>query len=160
MNKKKADPGAVDPKKTLAENRKARFNYHILDTFEAGLVLTGHEIKSIRSGGANIAESYIRPQNGEVFLIGAHFKPYVFTKHEEIDPVRPRKLLLHRNEIIKLQSKVSQKGFTIVPLELYLKRGRAKLLIAVAKGKNAPDKRASIKDKDATRAIARAMKER
>lgn len=155
---KKDAPSKSEPKKILAENRKARFNYHIIETIEAGMVLTGHEIKSIRGGGANIAEAYIRPINGEIFLIGAHFKPYVFTKHEEIDPVRTRKLLLHNNEIAKLQSKVAQRGFTIVPLELYLKRGKAKILLALAKGKNAPDKRASIKDKEAARDIARVMK--
>ncbi|MDZ4785446.1 MAG: SsrA-binding protein SmpB [bacterium] len=158
MSKKEPESKGDAPIKVLSENRKARFNYHIIDTYEAGIVLTGYEIKSIRNGGANIAEAYIRVQEGEVFLIGAHFKPYAFTKQIEVDPVRPRKLLLNKSEIIKLQGKVSQKGNTIVPLELYLKGGRAKLKIALAKGKNAPDKRHAIKDREVKREMAKVLK--
>lgn len=157
MSKKETEPKETKIK-ILSENRKARFDYHIIETLEAGLVLTGHEIKSLRNGGGNIAESYVRVSSGEAFLIGAHIQPYAFTKHEEIDPVRPRKLLLHKAEIMKLQGRTTQKGLTIVPLELYLKNGMAKLKIALAKGKNAPDKRHSIKERDASRNIAKAMK--
>lgn len=159
MSKKESET-KPDKIKILSENRKARFDYHILETLEAGLVLTGHEIKSLRNGGGNIAESYVRVSGGEAFLIGAHIQPYAFTKHEEINPVRPRKLLMHKAEIMKLQGRTTQKGFTIVPLELYLKNGLAKLKIALAKGKNAPDKRNSIKERDAQRNIAKAMKQR
>jgi len=157
MSKKSADSPGV---KILAENRKARFNFNILEAFEAGLVLTGSEIKSMRNGGANIAEAYIRVINAELHLIGAHINPYIFTQDSTVDPVRSRKLLMHKNEIIKLQAKVAQKGLTIVPLELYLKAGWAKIKIALASGKSNPDKRHSIKERDANRAIAKALKNR
>ena len=160
MSKKKEEASSEGGIKVLVENRKARFDYHILETLEAGIVLTGHEIKSIRNGGANLQEAYVRAAEGEMFLIGAHINPYAFTKHEEIDPVRPRKLLLHKAEIMKLQGRTTQRGFTIVPLEIYLKKGMAKVKIGLAKGKAAPDKRSSIKEREAKRDIARAMRKK
>lgn len=160
MAKSKEEASKDTGIKILVENRKARFDYHIIETFEAGMVLTGHEIKSIRNGGANLQEAYVRASNGEIYLIGAHITPYSFTKHEEIDPVRPRKLLMHKAEIMKIQGRTTQKGFTVVPLEIYLKRGLAKLKIGLAKGKSSPDKRNTIKDREAKRDIARAMRKK
>src|SRR3990167_8257743 len=142
----------------IAQNRKARFNYTILDTYEAGMVLKGYEIKSIRLGEVNIQEAYIRPMGSELFLVGAHIKPYACTKDREVDPLRPRKLLLKSAELNKLQGRVAQRGLTIVPLELYLKEGWAKLKIGLAKGKTAPDKRRTIQERDVKREIARSLR--
>lgn len=147
-----------EPIKILVQNKKARFNYEILDTFEAGIVLTGAEIKSVREGEVSIQESFIRPFAGELYWIGAHIQPYAFSSAKDYDPVRKRKLLLHKSEIHKLQGRVETKGLTIVPLKLYLKNGRAKLEIGLARGKAAPDKRDSIKKREATREMARAVK--
>lgn len=144
--------------KILAENRKARFNYHILETFEAGMALQGWEIKSIREGHINLAESYIRADKNELYLVGAHIMPYAYAKDRELEPVRKRKLLMHRYEIDKLNSKVKLRGFTMVALKIYLKGGRAKLEIAVAKGKNAPDKRQAVRERDVKRDMARALR--
>ena len=120
--------------KPICENRKARFNYQILDTFEAGIVLTGPEIKSIRAGGVSIAESYVRPERGELVILQMHINPYEFNPHfREYEPERKRKLLLHKREIHQLQSAVEKKGLTIVPLKLYLKRSYAKVLIGLAR---------------------------
>ncbi|MCB9030222.1 MAG: SsrA-binding protein SmpB [Deltaproteobacteria bacterium] len=142
----------------IAQNKKAKFSYHILETYEAGIVLTGYEIKSIRNKGANIKEAYVVAKSGELWLQGAHITPYSYTKDREINPVRSRKLLLKKIEINKLQGKVNERGFTIVPLELYVKNGWAKVKIALAKGKSAPDKRHSIKERDAKREMERALK--
>jgi SsrA-binding protein len=144
--------------KIINDNRKARFNYHILEVYEAGIVLTGPEIKSIRQGHVVLAESYIRPEGDEVFLLNAHIDPYAFNTDPKYDPVRKRKLLLKRNEIDKLRGRVEAKGLTLVPLKIYLKRGLAKIEIALAKGKNAPDKRQSIRDRQVKREIARVIK--
>ncbi len=144
--------------KVIAVNKRARFEYHILEVFEAGLVLTGAEIKSIRAGGISIAESYVQPWNGEVFILGAHIAPYSHSGSKEYEPTKKRKLLLHAQEIDKLRSRVEEKGFTIIPLRVYLKNGRAKVEIALAKGKDAPDKRKSIKEREGKREIDRAMK--
>lgn len=141
--------------KIIVTNRKARFDYHIEDRLEAGLVLTGGEIKSIRAGEVALEQSYIRPKDGELFLVGAHIKPYKFTDDKDYDPVRPRKLLLNKQEIYKLIKKLEQQGMTIVPLSLYLKNGWVKLEIATAKGKSAPDKRSSVKEREAKREMAR-----
>lgn len=146
------------PKKIVALNKKARFQYEILETFEAGIVLTGSEIKSIRQGGISITEAYIRPGANDAVLLGANIKPYEFSKHEQVDADRPRKLLLKKNEIDKLRGRVQQKGLTIVPLSVYLKRGRAKIEIALARGKDAPDKRHVVKKRDAEREISRYLK--
>ena len=145
-------------KKVIAVNKKARFEYEILETYEAGIVLTGSEIKSVKQGGIGLNEAYVRPSGTELVLISAHIREYSFSKHENIDPDRPRKLLLHKSEIDKLRSRVEQKGLTIVPLSIYLKRGRAKLEIALARGKASPDKRSSIKDREAKRELARFIK--
>lgn len=145
-------------KKIVCVNRKARFNYQILETFEAGLVLTGAEIKSVRKGEISLEESYIAPRNGELWLLNAHVKGYQFSDQAEYDPVRRRKLLMHKHEINKLTSRVEQKGLTLVPLQLYLRKGRAKLELALAKGKAAPDKRQTIKEREADREARRAMR--
>lgn len=144
--------------KIISENRKARFNYHILETFEAGIVLTGAEIKSIRQGHITLAESYVRPEGEEIFLVNAHIDPYAFNSEKDYDPVRKRKLLLKRHEIDKLRGRVEAKGLTLVALKIYLKRGRAKIEIALAKGKNAPDKRNTIRERQSNREVARAIK--
>lgn len=146
------------PKKIISQNKKARFEYHIIETFEAGLVLTGAEIKSIRANGITLTESYIRPERGEIFLLNAHIKPYSYSAERDIDPLRKRKLLLNKREIDKLRGRVEQKGLTIVPLSLYLKHGIAKLEIGLAKGKAAPDKRQTIKERESKREVDRALK--
>jgi SsrA-binding protein len=143
--------------KILAANRKARFDYHILDTFEAGLVLTGAEIKSMRSGEMSISESYVRPERGELYLLNAHIQPYSHSGDKEYDPRRPRKLLMHRKEIDRLIRELETKGTTIVPLQVHLRKGRAKVQIGLGKGKAAPDKRQDIKKREINREIARAM---
>ena len=143
--------------KVIAENRKARFDYHIIENYEAGIMLTGNEIKSIREGKINLKESYVRISDSAAFLIGAHINEYSHSSEREYDPVRPRKLLLNKSEINKLRGKVEAKGFTVVPLKIYLKKGKAKLEIGLAKGKNAPDKKkdnlAKEKDLEARRAM-------
>ncbi len=143
--------------KILAANRKARFDYHIIDTFEAGLVLTGAEIKSMRSGEMSIGESYVRPERGELYLLNAHIQPYSHSGDKEYDPRRPRKLLMHRREIDRLIRELEAKGTTIVPLQVHLRKGRAKIQIGLGKGKAAPDKRQDIKKREINREIARAM---
>lgn len=144
---------------TIVFNRKAKFQYHLTDKYEAGLVLTGNEIKSIRAGQISLQDAYVRPKNGELFLIGAHISEYKHSSAKEYDPVRPRKLLLHRREINKLMGQVEQKNMTIVPVRLYLTRGKAKLEIALAKGKLAPDKRDAIKSRESKRETERLLKE-
>jgi SsrA-binding protein len=153
--KKEPDSGGI---KIITENRKARFEYEIIEKFEAGIILTGSEIKSIRQDGASIAESYVRPDNDTVYLLGAHIKPYAFSSEKDYNPTRARKLLLHRHQIEKLRGRVEEKGLTIVPLKLYFKGGYAKLEIALARGKAAPDKRHTIKAREGEREIARVMK--
>ena len=142
----------------VAVNRKARFEYHILEVLEAGLVLSGNEIKSIRDGGVSLAESYVKPERNEVFLIGAHVREYAFSHDASYNPTRRRKLLLHRREIDKLRGRVEAKGLTAVPLRLYLKRGLAKLEVGLARGKAVPDKRRTIIDREKQREARRAMK--
>ena len=144
--------------KIVSENRKARFDYHLEEFFEAGIVLLGQEIKSIRANGISLQEAYVRPDAGEIFLLNAHIKPYEFSGDLTYDPLRPRKLLLKKNEIMKLQSRVATKGLTLVPVKLFLKNGRAKLEIALAKGKAAPDKREDIKKREGKREIERYLK--
>jgi SsrA-binding protein len=146
--------------KLVTTNKKARFDYHILETFEAGLVLTGAEIKSIRAGEITVNEAYVRPQGGELFLLNAYIKPYAHNGDREYDPLRPRKLLMHRREIAKLIRELETAGTTIVPLDIHLKNGRAKIEIALGKGKAAPDKRQDIKKREAARDVAREMSRR
>ena len=143
----------------IAVNRKARFDYFIEERFEAGIALLGWEVKSMRAGKAQIAESYVYLRNGEAFLFGAHISPLTSAStHVETDPTRTRKLLLNRRQIDHLVGAVERRGHTIVPLELYWKNGRAKLEIGLAKGKKQHDKRATDKDRDWQRDKSRIMK--
>jgi SsrA-binding protein len=143
----------------IAENRKARFDYFIEQRFEAGLALQGWEVKSMRAGRAQLKEAYVYVRGAEAFLIGAHFSPLPTTSsHVPADPVRTRKLLLHRSELNGLIGAVERRGYTLVPLELYWKQGRAKLLIGLAKGKKQHDKRAAEKARDWQRDKARLLR--
>ncbi|MBX5463961.1 MAG: SsrA-binding protein SmpB [Clostridia bacterium] len=144
----------------VAENRKARHDYFVEETVEAGLVLTGTEIKSIRAGHVNLRESHAMIRNGEVFLYGMHIAPYEQGNRFNHDPLRPRKLLLHRREIDRLYGRVRQQGFTLVPLRLYIARGRAKVELALVRGKKQYDKRRAIAERDARRRIERALRQR
>jgi SsrA-binding protein len=144
----------------IADNRKAHHDFHLLETFEAGLALTGTEVKAMREGRANLRDSYCRIQNGEAYLLGAHVGQYSHGGSASHDPLRPRKLLLHQEELRKLLGKTSEKGLTIVPVRMYFKRGRAKLAIALAKGKKTYDKRETIKRREAERETRAAMKSR
>jgi len=146
--------------KVVANNRKARHEYFLLDTYEAGIVLKGSEIKSIRAGQLSLAQSYVSIEGGEAWLMNAHIASYDQASRFNHDPLRPRKLLLHRNQIDKLFESVRQKGTTIVPLRVYLKDGKAKVEIALAKGKKHYDKRAEIAKRDAQRELDRNHKYR
>jgi len=148
------------PEHTIALNRRARHDYAVEQTIEAGLVLTGTEIKSIRAGRVNLAEAYARIEHGEAWLIGAHIAPYEQGNRNNHDPLRTRKLLLHRDQIAELVGRVQSKGFTLVPLRLYIKDGRAKLEIGIARGKKTHDKRRSIAERDARRELERETKAR
>jgi SsrA-binding protein len=143
--------------KTITVNRKAYHDYHIEDSVEAGLVLTGTEIKSIRAGRVNLRESYARAEGRELWLLGAHIAPYPGGNRYNHEPKRPRKLLLHRREIDELSAAVLRKGLTIVPLKMYLKNGIAKVELGVARGKKAYDKREAMAQRDAQREIQRAF---
>ena len=145
-------------KKTVARNKKALHEYHIVDTYEAGVVLVGPEVKSIRNGRASLAEAFARVEGNEVFLYGMHVTPYDPASRWNVDPVRARKLLLNRREIRRLIGSTQQEGFTLVPLELYLKDGYIKMALALAKGKKTHDKREDVKRRDANREIARALR--
>ncbi len=144
--------------KTITVNRKARYDYHILKTMEAGLSLLGTEIKSIREGRVSIREAYVRPQDDELWLVGAHVAQYPPASGKNHDPTRNRRLLLHRKEIRELARAVAAEGVTVVPLRLYLKRGRAKLEIALARGKKHHDKRAAIAKREADRRMQQALR--
>jgi SsrA-binding protein len=157
MSKKKDKP---EPSR-IADNRKAWHDYFIEDKYEAGLALEGWEVKSLRAGRAQLKEAYVIIENGEVYLIGAHLSPLASAStHIQPNPTRTRKLLLHREEINKLIGAVERKGYTLVPLALFWKRGRAKLEIGLARGKQAHDKRASIKKRESDREVARAIRAR
>jgi SsrA-binding protein len=136
------------------ENRRARHEYHVLESVEAGLVLTGTEVKGVRSGGASLTEAYARFRDGEAWLIGMHIPPYRQGSFSNAEPTRPRKLLLHKEEIARLQSRVAEKGLTIVPLRLYFTRGTAKILLGLVRGKKFWDKRAAVAKRDVEREIA------
>lgn len=146
--------------KVVATNRKVRHDYIIQDTLEAGIVLNGSEIKSVRAGQISLKEAYVKIQNEEAWLVNAHIAPYDPASSQNHDPVRERKLLLHKREILHLWEDVRQKGMTIIPLRVYLKRGRAKIEIAVARGKRKYDKRQKISKRDAQREIDRALSHR
>ncbi|MFQ6058967.1 MAG: SsrA-binding protein SmpB [Anaerolineae bacterium] len=147
--------------KTIAVNRKARHDYFIDETYEAGMVLTGSEIKSLRAGRVNLRDSYAVIKDGEAWLLNVHIAPYKqASSHERLDPRRTRKLLLHRHQIARLAGKVQAKGYTLVPLRIYLKGGRAKVEIALARGKKLYDKRAAIAEREAQREMERARQRR
>jgi len=146
--------------RTIAENRKARHDYHILETWEAGVSLLGTEVKSIREGRVNLRDSYARVQDEEVWMMNVHISPYSHRGSAEHAEMRQRKLLLHRHEIRKMLGKVAEKGLTLVPLEIYFKKGRVKVLLALAKGKQAHDKRETIRRREVDRETRAAVKAR
>ncbi len=144
----------------MAENRKAAFDYHLLEHYEAGMVLVGTEVKAIREGLVNLRDSYVRIEGGEAFLFKLHIGQYSHSGSASHDPGRTRKLLLNKHELRKLIGKTAEKGLTVVPTRMYLKGGRIKLAVALAKGKKAPDKRETVKKRDADRETRAAVKER
>jgi SsrA-binding protein len=144
--------------KLITDNRKARHDYHLVERYEAGLVLTGSEVKSLRDGRVSLQQAYADVRDGEAWLIGAHIDPYDQAGVENHDPVRDRKLLLKRREIDALYGKVRERGLTLVPTRMYFKDGRAKVEVAVARGKDVRDKRRDIAKRDADRQIERALK--
>lgn len=146
--------------KTIATNRKARHEYTIMDTVEAGMVLTGSEIKSIRAGNVSMSDAYVRPDKGGLWLFNAHIARYDAASYQGHDPVRPRKLLLHKKQIRELISQTKEKGFTLIPLRLYIKDSYAKLEIAVGKGKKLFDKRTTIAERESKRRLDRVIKTR
>ena len=145
---------------TVATNRKARHDYFIEETVEAGVALRGTEVKSLRLGLANLTDSYVLIRSNEAFLFNANISPYTHGNIANHEPLRTRKLLLHKAEIVKLLWKMSQKGFTLIPLKIYFVRGKAKVLIGLAKGKKSYDKRDTIKEKESKREVERVMKDR
>ena len=147
--------------KTVAQNRKARHDYFIFDTYECGIALTGTEIKSVRAGNLNLKDSYASFERGELWLTGVHISPYDKGTYYNHEPERDRKLLLHKRELIKLKNKIRERGLTLVPLSVYIKDGRrAKVELALARGKTAHDKRDALAERDAKRDIARAVRQR
>jgi SsrA-binding protein len=146
--------------KIIAENRKARHDYVIVDQYEAGLVLTGTEVQSLRLGKANLKDSYAKVKDGEVWLYQMHISPYPFAYYNNHDPLRVRKLLLHKREILRLYAKANEQGHTLVPLKLYFKAGKAKITIALAKGKREFDKREALRERDRKREVERARRHR
>jgi SsrA-binding protein len=157
---KKAGNEKPPAREPTVDNRRARFEYEFLERFEAGIALTGTEIKSIRTGQISIAEAYARVRDGELWLLGMHVPPYKQGSFSNHEPNRPRKLLLHRSEIDRLAAKAAEKGFTLVPTRLYFKRGKVKIDIALARGKKLWDKRRETKERDAKRDMAREVRAR
>lgn len=151
----KGEKGAI---KVVAQNRKARHDYHVEEVLEVGLVLSGPEVKSLRAGKASLGESYARIREGELYLLGAHISPYSHARPEIQDPTRTRKLLAHKREIRRLTGKVKEKGLSLVPLSIYFKAGRAKMELALARGKKAHDKREDIKRREQEREMRKALK--
>lgn len=146
--------------KVIATNRKARHDYHLLDTYEAGIILTGPEIKSVRANKVNLRHSYVQERNGELWLFECNIAAYDRAGYEKQDPTRPRKLLLHKKEVEKIIESLATKGLTMVPTKLYLKNGWAKVEIALARGKKQYDKRQTLAKRDAKRQIERALKKK
>ena len=144
--------------KIIAQNRKARYDYFIEDELEAGLVLKGTEVKSLRLGKAHLKDAYARVKDGEVYVYQMHIGPYPFAYYDNHDPLRPRKLLLHKREIKRLYGKVNEKGFTLVPLKIYFKDGKVKITLALVRGKRKYDKREAIRRRDEKRELDRARK--
>ena len=152
--------GAGRANRTLAENRKARHDYSIDETYEAGVALTGTEIKSIRAGKVNLRDSYAQVKGGEMWLFNVHIAPYDQAGYVSHDPMRPRKLLMHRKEINRLAGAVTEKGLALIPLRVYLKNNRAKIELALARGKKSYDKRDAIAERDSKREVERALRDR
>lgn len=146
--------------KIVTENRKARHDYFIEETYEAGIALKGTEVKSLRAGRANLKDSYAQVENGEMYLLNMHISPYEQGNRFNVDPVRARKLLLHKGEIIRLYGKVKQQGLTLIPLKVYFKKGRVKVELALAKGKKTYDKREAMAERDAKREMERSARGR
>jgi SsrA-binding protein len=146
--------------KNIAENRKAFHDYHILETFETGVVLRGTEVKSIREGQVNLRDSFARIENGEVFVYGLHIQPYSHRGYADHEPLRPRKLLLHAHEIRKLIGKTVERGMTLVPIRMYFKNGKVKVALGLARGKQLHDKRETIKRREVDRETRAAVKQR
>jgi SsrA-binding protein len=144
--------------KTAVTNRQARYNYLILESVEAGIELKGTEVKSLREGRASLTDSFARVDDGEVFLYNCHISPYEFGNIANVEPTRRRKLLLHKNQIVRLGGQISQKGMTLIPLKIYFKKGLAKVELALAKGKLLYDKRETIKRRESDRELRRALK--
>ncbi len=154
MSKANPDPDV----QSIAKNRQARHDYAIIDSWEAGIVLTGTEVKALREGKANISDAYGIVKNGEIFLLNLHISPYERGGYVNHEPNRTRKLLLHRKEIRRLIGAVEREGLTLIPLELYFKKGKAKVALALGKGKKLHDKRETARQKDAEREVARALR--
>lgn len=150
----------VENFKVLATNRKAYHDYFIDETYETGVALTGTEIKSVRAGSVNLRDAYAQVRNGELWLMNMHISPYEPASRQNVDPYRDRKLLMHRKEILRLFGRVQEKGLTIIPLRLYLKKNRAKVEVGLARGKKLYDKRDAISKRDAAREMERAIKTR
>lgn len=153
-----ANPGESGRTRVVATNRRARRNYTILDTFEAGLVLVGSEVKSLREGKLELKDSYGDIRGGEAYLVGAHISPYDFAREGGHDPERERKLLLHRREIDRIAGSVAEKGLTLVPLQVYFRDGKAKVELALARGKTTVDKRRKLRDREHAREMERATR--
>jgi len=160
MARKKRVPETANADQSISYNRTALFDYAVEDKFEAGIVLTGSEIKSIRTGKVSLREGFVRVKDGEAWLEGVHIAPYEFGTDNNHEPERPRKLLLHKGELADLGSKTGASGYTVIPIHLYLKRGRAKLEIAVARGRRQYDKRQAIAERESKREIARQLRDR
>ncbi|HEU5114105.1 MAG TPA: SsrA-binding protein SmpB [Acidimicrobiia bacterium] len=143
--------------KVVASNRRARRNYTVVETLEAGLALLGSEVKSLREGRLDLKDSYVSIKGGEAFLVGAYVAPYEFARDGGHEPERERKLLLHRREIDRIAGQIAEKGLTVVPLQVYFKDGKAKVELGLAKGKTSYDKRETLKERDADREVERAM---
>ena len=156
----KAKTAREEAQKIIADNRKASHDYHLIETFEAGVALLGTEVKSIREGGANLRDSFARIEDGEVWVYNIHVSPYRNRGYSDHDPTRRRKLLLHRHEILKMAGRVAERGLTLVPLRMYFKNGRVKVALALAKGKQAHDKRETIRKREVDRETRAAVKER
>ncbi len=146
--------------KVVASNRRARRNYTVVETLEAGLLLVGSEVKSLREGRLDLKDSYALVKGGEAYLVGAYIAPYEFARDGGHEPERERKLLLHRREIDRMEGQIAEKGLTLVPLQVYFKEGRAKVELGLAKGKTSYDKRETLRERDADREVERAMKSR
>jgi SsrA-binding protein len=154
MAEEKSAPGI----KIICDNRKARHNYFLEDRFEAGMVLTGTEVKSLRDGKANLLDAYAIFKNGELFLLNAHIAPYAMGNRENHEPLRTRKLLLHASELHKISGRIENKGYSLIPVKMYFKKGRAKVEVALARGKKSFDKRQVTKEREAQRELSKVMK--